>query len=102
MRRSLIALVVAGLACGMQPLAAQQKDAPKAAEKAPPKAEAKKEEEPFWAVGRPKGDVTAKMAPVPAFPVATAADKLPISKIKLPPGFKVEVYQAGVLDARGM
>jgi hypothetical protein len=23
----------------------------------------KKEEEPFWAVGRPKGDATAKMAP---------------------------------------
>ena len=62
----------------------------------------KKEEEPFWAVGRPKGDATATMAPVPAFPVATAADKLPVKKIKLPPGFKVEVYQAGVLDARGM
>src|SRR4051812_26819271 len=65
-------------------------------------AQEKKEEEPFWAVGRPKGDATAKMAPVPAFPVATAADKLPVKKIKLPPGFKVEVYQAGVLDARGM
>jgi len=62
----------------------------------------KKEEEPFWAIGRPKGDATAKMAPVPALPIATAADKLPIKKIKLPPGFKVEVYQAGVLDARGM
>jgi glucose/arabinose dehydrogenase len=62
----------------------------------------KKEEEPFWAVGRPKGDATATMAPVPAFPVPTAADKLPVKKIKLPPGFKVEVYQAGVLDARGM
>jgi glucose/arabinose dehydrogenase len=65
-------------------------------------AQDKKEEEPFWAVGRPKGDATATMAPVPAFPVATAADKLPVKKIKLPPGFKVEVYQAGVLDARGM
>jgi glucose/arabinose dehydrogenase len=62
----------------------------------------KKEEEPFWAVGRPKGDATAKMAPVPAFPLATPADKLPVKKIKLPPGFKAEVYQAGVLDARGM
>jgi glucose/arabinose dehydrogenase len=65
-------------------------------------AQEKKEEVPFWAIGRPTGDVTAKMAPVPALPIATAADKLPVSKIKLPPGFKVEVYQAGVLDARGM
>src|SRR6266850_2016845 len=65
-------------------------------------AQEKKEEVPFWAIGRPAGEVTAKMAPVPAFPIATAADKLPVKKIKLPPGFKVEVYQAGILDARGM
>ena len=32
------------------------------------------------------------MAPVPAFPIPTAADKLPVDKIKLPPGFKVEVW----------
>jgi len=65
-------------------------------------AQEKKEEEPFWAVGRPKGDATSKMAPVPAHPIATAADKLPIKKIKLPAGFKAEVWQAGILDARGM
>jgi glucose/arabinose dehydrogenase len=102
MKRTLIALTIAGLACGIQPAASQQKDAPKAADKAPPKAEAKKEEEPFWAIGRPKGDVTAKMAPVPAYPVPTAADKLPVAKIKLPPGFKAEVWASGILDARGM
>jgi glucose/arabinose dehydrogenase len=43
-----------------------------------------------------------KMAPVPAFPIPTAADKLPLSKIKLPPGFKAEVWASGILDARGM
>jgi glucose/arabinose dehydrogenase len=102
MTRTLIALAIAGLALNLPHAAAQQKDAAKPAEKAPPKPEAKKEEEPFWAVGRPKNDAAAKMAPVPAFPVATAADKLPIAKIKLPPGFKAEVYQAGILDARGM
>ena len=62
----------------------------------------KAEEEPFWAIGRPKSDVTQKMAPVPAHPIPTAADQLPIKKMKLPPGFKVEVWQAGILDARGM
>ena len=59
-------------------------------------------EEPFWAKGRPKTDTAMKMAPVPAFPIPTAADKLPLSKIKLPPGFKAEVWASGILDARGM
>ena len=62
----------------------------------------KAEEEPFWAKGRPKTDTAMKMAPVPAFPIPTAADKLPLSKIKLPPGFKAEVWASGILDARGM
>ena len=59
-------------------------------------------EEPFWAKGRPKAGVGAAMAPVPAFPIATAADKLPVAKIKLPPGFKAEVWAAEVFDARGL
>jgi len=59
-------------------------------------------EEPFWAKGRPKDEVSMKMAPVPAFPIATAADKLPVAKIKLPPGFKAEVWASDILDARGL
>lgn len=60
-------------------------------------------EEPGWAKGRPKANDTAmKMAPVPAFPIPTAADKLPTSKFKLPPGFKVETWASGILDARGL
>jgi glucose/arabinose dehydrogenase len=101
MKRTLIALAIAGFAFSAVPVAAQQKDAAKPAP-APAKPAPAKEEEPFWAVGRPKGDATAKMAPVPAFPVATPADKLPVAKIKVPPGFKVEVWASGVLDARGL
>jgi glucose/arabinose dehydrogenase len=63
-------------------------------------AQEKKEEEPFWAIGRPKGEVTAKMAPVAAPPVPTPEAQLP--KLTAPPGFKVEVYQSGILDARGL
>ena len=63
-------------------------------------AQEKKEEEPFWAKGRPKGDVTAKMAPVAAPPVPTPEAQLP--RLTAPPGFKVEVYQSGILDARGL
>ncbi len=63
-------------------------------------AQEKKEEEPFWAKGRPKEGAGAKMAPVAAPPIPTPPDKLP--KLKAPPGFKVEVYQPGILDARAI
>lgn len=60
-------------------------------------------EEPGWAKGRPKANDTAmRMAPVPAFPIPTAADQLPTKKFKLPPGFKVETWASGILDARGL
>jgi glucose/arabinose dehydrogenase len=89
------ALVVATLTLVVAPVAAQDKGAAPAA--APPK-----EEVPFWAIGRPKGEATATMAPVPAFPVPTPAAKLPVGKIKVPQGFKVEVWAADILDARSM
>jgi glucose/arabinose dehydrogenase len=77
------------------PVAAQQQGTTPAAE--PPK-----EEVPFWAIGRPSSGPGAGMAPVPAFPIPTPADKLPIAKMKVPPGFKVEVFASDVLDARGL
>jgi len=43
-----------------------------------------------------------KMAPVPAFPIPTAAADLPTKKFKLPPGFQVETWASGVLDARDL
>ncbi len=58
------------------------------------------EPEPGWAKGRPKTDSAMKMAPVPAFPIPTAAELLPTKKFKLPPGFKAETWASGVLDAR--
>src|SRR5262245_65420916 len=88
-------LGVSGLALGVWPAIAQQSTTTPAE---PPK----QEEEPFWAVGRPKSGAGAQMAPVPAFPIPTPADKLPIAKIKVPSGFKVEVYAAEILDARGL
>ncbi|MBS0447178.1 MAG: PQQ-dependent sugar dehydrogenase [Proteobacteria bacterium] len=58
--------------------------------------------EPGWAKGRPKTDVAMKMAPVPAFPIPTAPDQLPTKKLKLPPGFRVETWASGILDARDL
>ena len=57
-------------------------------------------DEPGWAKGRPKTEAANRLAPVPAFPIPTAADQLPTKKFKLPPGFKVETWASGVLDAR--
>jgi glucose/arabinose dehydrogenase len=53
-------------------------------------------------IGRPDGEAAAKLAPVAAPPIAAAADKLPLAKFKLPPGFNVEVYAAGMANARSL
>ncbi len=47
-------------------------------------------------------EAAAKLAPVPAPPIATAADKLPIDKLKAAKGFKIEVYASGIADARSL
>src|SRR5436190_14002488 len=55
---------------------------------------------PPWKQGQPAGAADSKLAPVPPPPVPTAADKLPLDKLKVPAGFKIEVYAAGVPNAR--
>ena len=60
------------------------------------------DEEPFWAKGRPKSEAAAKMLPVAANSMPTPLDKLPIGKMKLPPGFKAEVWASNMLDARAL
>ena len=54
-------------------------------------------------IGRPAdNEAAAKLAPVAPPPIAAAADKLPVAKLKLPPGFNIEVYAAGMANARSM
>jgi glucose/arabinose dehydrogenase len=53
-------------------------------------------------IGRPDNAAAAKLAPVAPPPIAAAADKLPVAKLKLPPGFNIEVYAAGMANARSM
>jgi glucose/arabinose dehydrogenase len=67
--------------------------APTAAAPAPP---------PSWAQGRPENPAVADIAPVAPPPIATAADKLPQAKLKLPPGFNIEVYASGMANARSL
>ena len=79
--------------------AAQQPAAP-AAGAAPAAAPALPPGSPL--IGRPDGEAAAKLAPVAGPPLATAADKLPIAKLKVPPGFNIEVYAAGMANARSL
>jgi glucose/arabinose dehydrogenase len=54
-------------------------------------------------IGRPAdNEAAAKLAPVAPPPLAAAPDKLPIAKLKLPPGFNIEVYAAGMANARSL
>jgi glucose/arabinose dehydrogenase len=53
-------------------------------------------------IGRPDTADAKRLAPVPAPPLAAAADKLPVDKLKVPKGFKVEVYASGMPNARSM
>jgi glucose/arabinose dehydrogenase len=78
--------------------AAQQPASPPAA--APAAAPALPPGSPL--IGRPDGEAAAKLAPVAAPPIAAAPDKLPLAKLKVPAGFNIEVYAAGMANARSL
>ncbi len=52
--------------------------------------------------GRPESPGAAKLAPVAPPPIPTSADKLPVARLKVPAGFKVEVFASGVPNARSI
>jgi glucose/arabinose dehydrogenase len=53
-------------------------------------------------IGRPDNEAAIKLAPVAPPPLPTAADKLPTAKLKLAPGFNIEVYASGMANARSL
>jgi glucose/arabinose dehydrogenase len=54
-------------------------------------------------IGRPENNAAAsKLAPVPAPPLATAADKVPVNQLKAPKGFNIELYASGMPNARSL
>jgi glucose/arabinose dehydrogenase len=57
---------------------------------------------PSWAQGRPESPGVADIAPVAPPPIATAPDKLPQAKLKLPTGFHIDVYASGLTNARSL
>jgi glucose/arabinose dehydrogenase len=104
-------LLLAGVVIGVFTLgaAAQQPAAPPAAAQqpatppatAPAAAPALPPGSPL--IGRPAGnEAAAKLAPVAPPPIPAALDKLPTAKLKVPAGFNIEVYAAGMANARSL
>src|SRR5580704_17152710 len=80
-------------AAGQQPDTTSPAAAPAAAPALPPGSPS---------IGRQDSEAAAKPSPVAGPPIAAAADKLPTAKFKLPPGFNIEVYAAGMANARSL
>jgi glucose/arabinose dehydrogenase len=85
------ALLVAGAASASPTCALAQ--APSAG--APPAA-------PWWAVGRPDNEAARKLAPIDYPQAPFTEDQFQLDKLTLPSGFRIELYAAGVPDARAM
>jgi glucose/arabinose dehydrogenase len=51
---------------------------------------------------RPKSEEAQKLAPVVPPPIAKAADQIPIARLKVPDGFKLEIYASGMVNARSL
>jgi len=57
---------------------------------------------PAWHQGKPPAMAESKLAPVPGKMTETAASEIPLDKLKLPKGFKAEVWATGLVGARAM
>ena len=68
----------------------------------PPKAAATPAPAPAWKQGMGPDMANSKLAPMPGKMTVTAASEIPIDKLKLPPGFKIEVWATGMPGARAM
>src|SRR6201987_1088812 len=91
--------VVAAPALAQQsPAASPPSASPSAAAPMPPM-----QPQPTTVPGRPhvpNAEGTAKLRGIAPPPLPTAEDKLPIPQLKLPKGFKIEVYASGIANAR--
>ncbi len=88
---STLALVLA--ACASSNAPAPQAAAPAAAAPAPP---------PAWQQGRTAAQSSSPLAPVAGKLTVTPAADIPLSKLKLPPGFKAEIWASGMPGARAI
>jgi glucose/arabinose dehydrogenase len=57
---------------------------------------------PIWQQGRSAEQATSTLAPIPGRMTVTPAADIPIDKLKLPPGFKAEIWATGMPGIRAM
>ncbi|MBT8547989.1 sorbosone dehydrogenase family protein [Polynucleobacter paneuropaeus] len=57
---------------------------------------------PTWAQGRTPDGMNPSLSPNPPGITALPADDIPVSKLKVPPGFKVELWASGMPNGRSM
>jgi len=57
---------------------------------------------PAWKQGMGPDMANSKLAPLPGKMTVTPVSEIPIDKLKLPPGFKIEVWATGMPGARAM
>jgi glucose/arabinose dehydrogenase len=57
---------------------------------------------PAWHQGKPPAQAESKLAPHPGKMTETPASEIPISKMKLPKGFKAEIWATGLPGGRAM
>jgi glucose/arabinose dehydrogenase len=68
----------------------------------PPAAPAAPSAPPSWQQGRSADQSTSTLHPFAPHFTGRAASELPLNKLKLPPGFKIEVWAEGVPEARSL
>jgi glucose/arabinose dehydrogenase len=69
---------------------------------APALAQDKPKPPPVWHQGKPAAMAESKLAPHPGKMTETPASEIPLSKLKLPAGFKIELWASGLPGGRTM
>jgi glucose/arabinose dehydrogenase len=69
---------------------------------APALAQDKPAAPPIWHQGKPPAQAESKLAPHAGKMTETPASDIPVSKLKLPAGFKAEIWAAGLPGGRAM
>lgn len=92
------ALALAGCAqTAVAPQAAAPAPAPAPAAAAPAAAP-----QPAWKQGMPASMASSTLAPLAGKLTVTPADQIPLDRVKLPPGFKAEIWATGLPGGRAM
>ncbi len=98
---TLLAAALAG--CASQPSTPQATPAQPATAAAPAAAAATPAPQaPAWQQGRPASMADSTLAPLAGKNTVTPASDIPLSKLKLPPGFKIEIWSTGTPGIRAI